>query len=45
MLIETAEKEVQDASCRVSGSVPQLRKSPKVGGFRELIETVSAISN
>jgi len=41
---ETAEKEVQDISCRGSGGVPQLQESPKIGGFRGLIETISAIS-
>jgi len=41
---ETAEKEVQDISCRGSGGVPQLYKSPKIGGFRGLIETIAASS-
>ncbi len=31
-LIETAEKEVQDNSCRESGGAPQLEKSPTIGG-------------
>jgi len=42
--IETAEKEVQDISCRGSGGVPQLQKSPKIGGFRGLIKTIAAFS-
>ena len=29
---ETAEEEVQDTSCRGSGDVIQLPKSPKIGG-------------
>jgi hypothetical protein len=33
ILIETAEKEVQDTSCGGSGGVPQLIKSPKIGGL------------
>jgi len=37
---ETAEKEVQDTSCRGSGGAPQLKKSPKFGGYRELIEAI-----
>jgi len=41
---ETAEKEVQDTFCRGSGGVPQLQKSPKTGGYRGLIESISAIS-
>jgi hypothetical protein len=44
ILFETAEKEVQDTSCRGSGGVPQLKKSPKIGGYRGLIESISAIS-
>ncbi len=44
ILFETAEKEVQDTSCRGSGGVPQLYKSPKIGGYRGLIESISAIS-
>jgi hypothetical protein len=31
--LETAEKEVQDTSCRGSGGVPQIFKSPKIGGL------------
>jgi hypothetical protein len=42
--IEAAEKEVQDTSCRWSGGAPQLYKSPKIGGYRGLIETMSAVS-
>ena len=41
---ETAEKEVQDTSCRGSGGVPQLKMSPKIGGHRGLIERISAVS-
>jgi hypothetical protein len=41
---ETAEKEVQDTSCRGSGGVPQLEISPKIGGYRGLIESISAVS-
>jgi hypothetical protein len=41
---ETTEKEVQDISCRGSGGVPQLKKSPKIGEYRGLIETISAVS-
>jgi hypothetical protein len=44
-LIETAEKEVQDTSCRGFGGVPPaLKKSPEIGGYRGLIESVSAVS-
>jgi hypothetical protein len=43
-LLETAEKEVQDTSCRGSGGVPQLQKSPKIGGYRGLIKAISAFS-
>jgi hypothetical protein len=39
---ETAEKEVQDTSCRGSGGVPQLLNSPKPGGYRGLIKDISA---
>ena len=41
---ETPEKEVQDTSCRGSGGVPQIIKSPKIGGYRGLIGTISAVS-
>jgi len=41
---ENAEKEAQETSWRGSGGVPQLQKSPKIGGFRGLIETISAVS-
>jgi hypothetical protein len=41
---ETAEKDVQDTSCWGSGGVPQLQKSPKTGGYRGLIKTISAFS-
>jgi hypothetical protein len=41
---ETAEKEAQDTSCWGSGGVPQLQESPKTGGYRGLIETISAFS-
>jgi hypothetical protein len=40
----TAEEEMQDTSCRGSGGVPQLKKSPKTGGYRGLIKTISAFS-
>jgi len=40
----TAEKEMQDTSCRRCGGVPQLLKSPKIGGYRGLIEGISAAS-
>jgi len=42
--METTEKEVQGTSCRGSGGVPQLLKSPKLGGYRGLIENISAVS-
>jgi len=42
--IETAEKEVQDTSCRGSRGVPQIYKSPTIGGYRGLIKTISAVS-
>jgi len=35
---------VQDTSCRDSGGGPHLKKSPKIGGYRGLIETISASS-
>ena len=41
---ETDEKAVQDTSCRGSGDVPQLQKSPKIRGYLGLIETISAVS-
>ena len=41
--METVEIEVQDTSCRGSGGVPQLQKSPKIGGYRGLIDTISAV--
>jgi len=44
-LFEIAEKELQDTSCRGSGGVPQLLKSPKIGGYRGLIESISAVSS
>ena len=40
----TAAKEVQDTSCRESGGVPQFKISPKIGGYRGLIESISAVS-
>jgi hypothetical protein len=43
-LSETAEKGVQDSCCRVSGSFPQLQKSPKDWGYRGLTESISAVS-
>jgi hypothetical protein len=36
---------VQDTSCRGLGGVPQLKKFPKIGGYRGLIESISAVSN
>jgi hypothetical protein len=42
---ETAVKEVQDTSCRGSGGVPQLKKPPKIGGYRGLIEGISIVSD
>ena len=42
--IETAEKEVQDTTCRGSGGVPQLSKVPQDWGIRGLIETISEVS-
>ena len=44
-MYKTAEKEVQDTSCRGSGGVPQIKKSPKNGGYRGLIKTISAVSS
>ena len=41
--IEAAVKEVQDTSCWESGGVPQLQKSPKIGGYRGLIESISVV--
>ena len=38
--VETAEKEVQDTSCRGSGGVPQFKKIPQDWGIRGLIETI-----
>jgi hypothetical protein len=43
-MIVVAGKEVQDTSCWGTGGVPQLLKSPKIGGYRGLIETISADS-
>ena len=40
--METAEKEAQDTSCWGSGGVPQLKKSPKIGGYRGLTKSISA---
>jgi hypothetical protein len=42
ILTGTAAKEMQDTSCRGSGGVPQLQRSPKIGGYRGLIESISA---
>jgi hypothetical protein len=36
---------VQDTSCRGSGGVPQLKKPPKIGGYRGLIEGISIVSD
>jgi hypothetical protein len=33
ILTETAKKEVQDTSCRGSGGVPRIKKSPKIWGL------------
>jgi hypothetical protein len=44
ILKETAEKEVQDTSCRGSGRHPQFKKIPQSWGIRGLIETISAFS-
>jgi len=38
------EKEVQDTSCRGIGGAPQIQKSPKIGGYRGLNTTISALS-
>ena len=43
-IIETAEKEVQDTSCRGSGGVPPDLEVPQDWGIRGLIETISALS-
>ena len=42
--LETPEKEIQDTSCRGSGVSPSFKKSPKIGGYRGLTETISAVS-
>jgi hypothetical protein len=44
MLLETAEKEVQDTSCWGYGGVPHFRNPPKIGGYRGLIESISEVS-
>jgi len=44
VMMEVSEREVQDTSCRGLGGVPQLKKSPKIGGYRGLIESISAVS-
>ena len=41
---ETAEKEMQDASCRESGGAPQFKEVPLDWGIRGLIKTISAFS-
>jgi hypothetical protein len=41
---EAAEKELHDTSCRGTGGVSQLLKSPKIGGYRRLIKSISAVS-
>ena len=43
-LIETAEREVHDASCRGSGGVPPAFKVPQDWGIRGLIESISEVS-
>ena len=45
LLKETAEKEVQDTSCRGSGGVPAALKVPQDWGIRELIKAITAISD
>ena len=40
----TAEKEVEDTSCGGLGVSPQLLISPKIGGYRGLIEGISEVS-
>jgi hypothetical protein len=35
---------VPDTSCGGSGGAPQIQKSPKIGGYRGLIESISAVS-
>jgi hypothetical protein len=44
MSCETAEKEMHDISCGVSGGgvPPALKSLPKIGRIRELIETNSS---
>ena len=41
---DTAEKEVQDTSCRGSGGCPPALKVPQDWGIRGLIKTISALS-
>jgi len=40
---KTAEKEVQETSCRGSGGIPQIKKVPQDWGIRGLIENISAV--
>jgi hypothetical protein len=42
--VETVETEVQDTSCRGSVGVPQIKNSPKTGGYRGLIKAISTFS-
>ena len=41
---KTAEKEMQDTFCWGSGVFPCFEKSPKIGGHRGLMESISAVS-
>ena len=41
---KSAAKEVQDISYRGCGGVPQVYKSPKIGGYRGLIKNISSVS-
>jgi len=42
--METDETEVQDTSCRGAwGCPPSFKTSPKIGGYRGLIQSISAV--
>ena len=41
---ETAEREVQDLPAGGLGVSPSFKISPKIGGYRGLTETISAVS-
>ena len=41
---ETAEKEVQYLPAGGLGVSPSYKKSPKIGGYRGFLETISAVS-